>query len=459
MAYFHCLIGGGSSGGGYELTVTCDADFSGTTITCTDGVTTLTQTCPSSSPYEVVFAIPNGGEWTISGIVSGQTYSESIDIPDSLELHSVPEGSTVLPTDDIQTWLACAGITDKAYTTLAEVLADSTTLLALMSNNNAVDYLVRSKTWTGCKVPTMTGNTSPSGECISNVADSSSYYKYYAFDQNTSTAWAGAQTGNSYIGYKFTQQVVANKAYFKVGNYYGRITSIKVQGSNDNFDSDIHDLSESITPTSDETTINLSSVGFYQYYRLYMSVNAAPIIYEVQFYSDGITSDSTAMTDIGANNYCANTLLSDSTWLDAICNSTYFESVLNIKVPTMTGYTTPSGEVIYSDRPSGSYEGWKAFDGNTTTLWRKNTASPSYVGYDFSNDVNIFYIQLNHIEGSSIKFQGYGESDWEDIDDTIIADNGIKTYNISALNSYQKYRLLNATTLYEGQFYGRNASS
>ena len=147
MAYFHCLIGGGSSGGGYELTVTCDADFAGTTITCTDGVTTLTQTCPSASPYNVVFAIPNGGEWTISGIISGHTYSASVDIPDSLELHSTPEGSTVLPTDDIQTWLACAGITDKSYTTLAEVLADSTTLLALMSNDNAVDYLVRSTTW------------------------------------------------------------------------------------------------------------------------------------------------------------------------------------------------------------------------------------------------------------------------------------------------------------------------
>ena len=86
MAYFHCLIGGGSSGGGYELTVTCDADFAGTTITATDGVTTLTQTCPSASPYEVVFAIPNGGDWTISGVVGGQTVSTGVNIPTSAEL-------------------------------------------------------------------------------------------------------------------------------------------------------------------------------------------------------------------------------------------------------------------------------------------------------------------------------------------------------------------------------------
>lgn len=86
MAYFHCLIGGGSSGGGYELTVTCDAAFAGTTITCTDGVTTLTQTCPSAPPYEVVFAIPNGGDWTISGVISGSTVSTGISIPTSAEL-------------------------------------------------------------------------------------------------------------------------------------------------------------------------------------------------------------------------------------------------------------------------------------------------------------------------------------------------------------------------------------
>ena len=86
MAYFDCIFSGGSSGGGYELTVTCDSAFSGTTITCTDGTTTLTQTCPSSSPYEVVFEIPNGGDWTISGTTGGHTVSTGVSIPTSAEL-------------------------------------------------------------------------------------------------------------------------------------------------------------------------------------------------------------------------------------------------------------------------------------------------------------------------------------------------------------------------------------
>lgn len=89
MAYFHCLIGGGSSGGGYTLTVTCNAAFAGTTITCTDGVTTLTKTCPSASPYEVEFDIPNGGDWTISGVVAGQTVSTGVNIPTSLNLNAL----------------------------------------------------------------------------------------------------------------------------------------------------------------------------------------------------------------------------------------------------------------------------------------------------------------------------------------------------------------------------------
>lgn len=341
MAYFDCIFGGGSSGGGYELTVTCDSAFSGTTITCTDGITTLTQTCPSASPYEVVFEIPNGGTWTVSGTISGSTYTASIDIPDSLELLPIPEGSTVLPTDDIQTWLACSNIFDKSYTTLNEVLADSTTLLALMSNNNAVDYLVRSTTW-----------------------------------------------------------------------------------------------------------------------------------------ASGVTANSTAMTDIGANDYCANTLLSDSTWLNAICDSTYFESVLNVKVPTMTSNTTPSGVASagteFNGRPA-----YKAFDNNASTNWTSNITSTSitdYIQYKFDEPTIISrytFVPAHDVSGNTFKrllLQGSntGNNDWELIDDHVedfAGGSGVRKdirFNIS--NSYLYFRLtitvVGGTSSYwcqvdELQFYGR----
>lgn len=147
MAYFHCLIGGGSSGGGYELTVTCDADFAGTTITCTDGVTTLTKTCPSASPYEVVFEIPNGGDWTISGVVSGQTVTTGVNIPTTAELiafvhktitiYSAKE-DTVTYTDiygDTQTEVFASGESSKQITIDIEPNGSSITFTSGVAKN------------------------------------------------------------------------------------------------------------------------------------------------------------------------------------------------------------------------------------------------------------------------------------------------------------------------------------
>ena len=160
MAYFHCLIGGGSSGGGYELTVTCDADFAGTTITCTDGVTTLTQTCPSASPYEVVFEIPNGGDWTISGVVAGHTVSTGVNIPTSAELiatiqqtitiHSAKE-DTISYTDidgATQTITFAGGATSKQVQITINLNGSSITFTSSVAknpNNLSQDY---SKTFT-----------------------------------------------------------------------------------------------------------------------------------------------------------------------------------------------------------------------------------------------------------------------------------------------------------------------
>lgn len=77
MAYFECILGG-AIGLNIPLVVTCAIDFAGLDITCTDGTTTLTQPCPSSSPYEVSFLLPNTGTWTISGTINGITYTESV---------------------------------------------------------------------------------------------------------------------------------------------------------------------------------------------------------------------------------------------------------------------------------------------------------------------------------------------------------------------------------------------
>lgn len=310
MAYFDCVFGGGSSGGGYELTVTCDADFAGTIITATDGVTTLTQTCPSASPYEVVFEIPNGGDWTISGTISGDVYSTSINIPSSLELHyiSTPKGSTVLPTDDIQTWLACANITDKSYTTLAEVLADRSTFETLIADSNACDYMARSTTWVddvaddadamaligrydycsnallgnatwaeaivnsdyfeevlNVKVPVMTSNTTPSGECGRSSAYSTNQeaWKVFDGDKTSNSYWESALNSitNEWVSYTFTKSVSVHKVMVLPlgGQYSPKNAKIQAYVNNEWVDAKSIVCTDSLTEQYFNIDANLSS--------------------------------------------------------------------------------------------------------------------------------------------------------------------------------------------------------
>lgn len=334
---FKCALAGG--GDGADLIVTCSSNFAGSVITCTDGISyTKTQTCPSSSPYEVTFESIPTGTYTISGVVSGQTFSTTKTILDfDAELRDIPDGATVTPTDDIQIWLNCADIWNLSYTTLNEVLADASTLQALIASNNAADYMARSTTW--------------------------------------------------------ASSVVANQS---------------------------------------------------------------------------------AMSYIGLDDYCAERLLADSTWLTAICNSTYFESVLNVKVPTMTSNVTPSGTAFADSEATTNEAAWKAFDGNDDTQWTTTikSASSCYIGYTFPNDVKIYvgeiYNRHDSVEGTkygirTCKLQAQINNVWSDISDTLTINQNAKTkflinsersyanYKIQVLTNYGKDRVSVATI----QFYGR----
>lgn len=332
MAYFECIIGGGGGGeSDVNLIVTCSPNFAGKTITCTNGTDTYTQTCSSTSPYTVTFENIGKGTWTISGVISGQTFSQSVVIGDyTAQLNDVPEGSTVTPVNDIQIWLNCANIWDKSYTTLNEVLADNTTLLALISSNNAVDYMARS------------------------------------------TTWANA--------------VVANQ---------------------------------------------------------------------------------TAMGYIGNNDYCADKLLSNSTWLTAICNSTYFESVLNVKVPTMTSATTPSG-TVFADPATGWNQPYYVFNDSLTDYFQQNSSSPGVnIGYQFVSQIraNIVEMRANLGGNSPTKFKVQGSNDgssWIDLSSEFNTPANNTKFIFANNQKYNRYRIYytnvgqyNMACTYKVQFYGR----
>ena len=58
---------------------------------------------------------------------------------------SIPDGATVTPINDITTWLKTGGISKQySYTTIEQVIADSTCTESLMKNENAMKYLARS---------------------------------------------------------------------------------------------------------------------------------------------------------------------------------------------------------------------------------------------------------------------------------------------------------------------------
>lgn len=477
MAWFLCNVGSG----GLELTVTCDSVFAGTTITCTDGTATLTKTCPSSSPYVVKFSLPNDGTWTVSGTYSGETYSTSATIDTDVDLTPVPNGATVTPTDDIQTWLHCANIWDKNYTTLDEVLADSTTLLALISSNNAVDYMARSTTWatnTGL-VPTMTSNTTPSGKCTSvNTLGTGSAYN--AFDDNNSSLIQPSQAP-LIIGYTFPSATKVSKVSIVSTSADRFPTSFKIQSATDSTLSNRTDIKEVAgSGTSMDIVFDspVESTSFCLYDADAQGTAGWCRISALQFYAmnKAITEDSTAMTMIGANNYCADTLLSDSTWLNAICNSSYFESVLNVKVPTMTSNTAPSGQCFASGTYSG-YQIWKAFNGTNTNgddCWLGNANHDVSIGYMFTSEMAVHKIDVINRNSSTVvaiknfKLQGSNtgnSNDYTDITTLLNPSSSQAQKSSFAINNATKYKYLRiyvvdsySSSAYTGgnfQFYGR----
>ena len=221
----------------------------------------------------------------------------------------VPDGNTVTPTGDVETWLSCAGIDDKSYTTLSDILSDSVTFNALLGDSNANKYMARSTTWasTLCAdqyamtmigqydvccdallgnstwasainsstysdyvskplVPTMTSNTTPSGYVASaSSIYGSGYEAYKAFDNNASTFW-NASGSSDYIQIEFPTAVVIKyvRALVQDSN---KIGTYKIQASNDGFSSDVHDLTDTLSMTSVNVETFLNNDVAYKYYR------------------------------------------------------------------------------------------------------------------------------------------------------------------------------------------------
>lgn len=207
---------------------------------------------------------------------------------------------------------------------------------------------------------------------------------------------------------------------------------------------------------------------------LMLSNNAVDYLVRSTSWVSNITGNQTAMIDIGASDYCADKLLANSTWRTAICDSTYFEKVLNVKVPTMTSNTTPSG-VANTNNPYTDYEPYRAFDGNDSTYFATKTVSSGsgdYLEYDFVNpvDIKLFNIKMYTLSATvTAKIQYYDGSTWIDATNnlSISANATMQTFVIDNGTSALKWRIYKVSTKYSGgdrfpiytlQFYGRASS-
>ena len=276
----------------------------------------------------------HSGNWECScySSVIGTTMKKTIELSywgtTNVELKDIPDGATVTPIDDVQTWLHCANIWDKSYTTVTGVIADKTTLNALVQSENANNYLVRSTTFStklcenntnneamyylglydscadkllsdehwrnaicsadvlladgqthlfekvlNVSVPTMTSNTEPSGKCyFSNGEFNDNYAAWHVFDKKNSTH-ATSKASDTFprrLVYDFgeSKKVRIYKAEYsnlEEGGYVYAVNNAKIQGSND--ETNWEDLGAFNIPNSisNKTEISCNSTNAYRY--------------------------------------------------------------------------------------------------------------------------------------------------------------------------------------------------
>ena len=157
---------------------------------------------------------------------------------------------------------------------------------------------------------------------------------------------------------------------------------------------------------------------------------------------NGIAHTSYSMRRLGNVNYCSNLLLSYSQWRNAICNSLYYDYVLNFKNPIMISNTEPSGECYCY--PDNSNDAWKVFTDNSYALvYIKNPSQidgENYIYYKFTEPINILRVKIvligmmiPSLEARTTTIKLEGSLDGINWDELYIDDNyqqGVSPYTI-----------------------------
>ena len=324
----------------YTVTISGLASITFTTGISSDLTVVVGTQTITTFPSTVALA---PGEYTISytygdplSLTATWTSTITLSANESKTVNVVVPGTTLSPAGDVQGWLMCAEIYDKNYTTVSQVVADSTTLNALIASHNAVDYMTRSSgsfysqiigssaamtaigldnycsnallsnaNWCGAictspyfesvlntKVPTMTSYTTPSGVVSAESEHSDAQYKAWkAFDGSTSTQWisnhqiARNATANSWLQYDFGTSVKIYYVKCTQVTTVAEMTAFSVKGSSDG---------TTFTEYASGTTFTdytFTPSAEHRYWRLemteknvYSNTTYVPRLYELQFY-------------------------------------------------------------------------------------------------------------------------------------------------------------------------------
>lgn len=302
---------------------------------------------------------------------------------------SVPDGKKVTPTDDIQIWLKCAGLGDVTYTTIEQVLADTGALYVLLSNHNAVDYMVRSITW------------------ASSIASDSTAMSYIGNNNYCADTLLGNNGVNTFVKYPYSDTTKTDNGVTFTDNGDGSITANGTASADTIFgligysSGNIKQYFNKpgkyiLDPGTTDFNSNFSAFFGIDYnnswlinhwfndnkrYELTITEEMLnnPSEYTVQYY-----------VYVRSGNTVSNkTVWPLPVWTYAICKSSYNESVLNTKVPQMTSDTAPSGE-CFASSVEGGYKAYYAFDRNNSSKWHATGETNESVGYHFTDTIKVY---------------------------------------------------------------------
>ena len=267
-------------------------------------------------------------------------------------------------------------------------------------------------------VPTMTSNTTPSGEAFDG---NSSTNAYIAFNGITSDCIAPSSLANAWVGYDFKVPVTINSVSARGWADGGKdtINEFVVEGSKNKTEW------TSIYNGKHSTTHQLEQFSFvndkaYRYIRFRILSN-----------HNGNSAYNISMVQL------------------------YGEKLWQPKglVPVMTSNTAPYGEVILSGVDGTNY-GYKAFDGDDATMWYDNGHSNKpYVGYKFAIPTLVKKVLLigsgcaSDMVNFTLTIQGSNNnSDWYDFETIKISHDGVgiisREINIDNNNYYLYYRIV-----------------